>query len=611
MENNLESIILNNLVHNEAFTRKAMPHIKPEYFVGSQRVIYDLILGFISKYNKLPNSNVLEIEFQNSNAISRSDRNEIASAISDMSSHSAAEIDWLVDTTEKWCKDRAVHLAVMEAISIIDGKSKEHAEGAIPEILTKALSVTFDTNVGHDYLENADRRYDFYHRVEDKIEFDIEMFNEITNGGVSRKTLNVILAGCVHPDTLVNIRYVYRNSLSNQIPNPKLVRIADVATLLQNEYEVEVDSPDGWVAVSDYIDKGEWDEYVLSIEDGRVVRVNENHLFETDCGWKYAKDLIGIPSNYLTDTGYQRGLVIKTGAKIPIVDIQVEHENHRYYTNGISSHNTGVGKSLGMCHLAAAALSQGRNVLYITMEMAEERIAERIDANLFDVRIDHLKGLSQTSFSDKVKNIADRTKGKLVIKEYPTASAHVGHFRALLHELKLKKKFSPDLVFIDYLNICASSRIKGLSGGINTYSLIKAIAEELRGLAVEFNVPIWTATQVTRGGFNNSDIEITDTSESFGLPATADLMIAFISTEELEKNNQLMVKQLKNRYNDGNANKRFAVGIDRSKMRLYDIADPTANIMNDNPQSSQSVVAATPFSRGQKDRGKSYTDFKV
>jgi len=464
----LESLILNNLVNNEAYTRKAMPHIKPEYFTGSQRVIYELILDFISKYNKLPNASVLDIEFQKSNAAVRPDRHDILKEIREFSTPQPAEHEWLVDSTEKWCKDRAVHLAVMEAISIIDGKNKDKAEGAIPEILNKALSVTFDTNVGHDYLENADRRFDFYHRVEDKIEFDLDMLNQITNGGVPRKTLNIILAG------------------------------------------------------------------------------------------------------------------------------------------------TGVGKSLGMCHLAAADLSMGRNVLYITMEMAEERIAERIDANLLDVRIDELKNLSQTAFSSKIKNLSERTKGKIVIKEYPTASAHAGHFRALLHELKLKKKFTPDVIYIDYLNICASSRIKGLSGSVNTYSLIKAIAEELRGLAVEFNVPIWSATQVTRGGYNSSDVELTDTSESFGLPATADLMIAFISTEQLEKMNQLMVKQLKNRYNDANTNKRFTVGIDRSKMRLYDVADPTANIMSEE-SSSAAPVANTPFSRGGNNaqRGKSFSDFKV
>lgn len=467
-DHSFESLILNNLINNEAFTRKAMPHIKPEYFAGSDRVIYELILDFIGKYNKLPNAKVLDIEFQKSDLVNRSDRHDILQKIENLNEQQSAEIDWLIDTTEKWCKDRAVHLAVMEAISIIDGKNTDKAEGAIPEILNKALSVTFDTNVGHDYIENADRRFDFYHHTEDKIQFDLDMFNQITNGGIPRKTLNIILAG------------------------------------------------------------------------------------------------------------------------------------------------TGVGKSLGMCHLAAADLSMGRNVLYITMEMAEERIAERIDANLLDVRIDELQNLSKTQFTSKINNLCTKTKGKIVIKEYPTASAHVGHFRALLHELKLKKKFIPDVIYVDYLNICASSRIKGLSGSVNTYSLIKAIAEELRGLAVEFNVPIWSATQVTRGGYNSSDVELTDTSESFGLPATADLMIAFISTEQLENMNQLMVKQLKNRYNDANTNKRFTVGIDRSKMRLYDVSDPTANIMNsENSAASVPNVVATPFSRNKKNGNQQFKDFKV
>jgi replicative DNA helicase len=333
----------------------------------------------------------------------------------------------------------------------------------IPDILSKALSVTFDTNVGHDYLENADGRFDFYHKKEDKIAFDLDMFNVITGGGIPRKTLNIILAG------------------------------------------------------------------------------------------------------------------------------------------------TGCGKSLGMCHMASAALAQGRNVLYITLEMAEEKIAERIDANLFDTRIDQIVNLSKDTFNSKVKKISEKTHGKLIIKEYPTAAAHCGHFRALLNELKLKKNFVPDIIYVDYLNICASSRMKGLSGSINTYSLIKSIAEEIRGLAVEFNVPIWSATQVTRAGFSSSDVEITDTSESFGLPATADLMLAFIRTEQLDKMNQIMVKQLKNRYNDPTANKRFTVGVDLAKMRLYDIADPTANISGES--SAPPPVASTPFSAGTK--AKNFSGFKV
>jgi hypothetical protein len=406
--------------------------------------------------------------------------------------------------------------------------------------------------------------------------------------------------------------------MQNQNTIEKEIKIGEVKSLLENGYKLEVSSPDGWVEISDFVDKGQWDEYVFYC-NGKRISCNENHLFQSTMGWISAIDIFSAQEvtssklHFLCDTGrYEPGTIMKTGKKVPIVDIQVEHNNHRYYTDGISSHNTGVGKSLGMCHLAAADLSMGRNVLYITMEMAEERIAERIDANLLDVRIDELKNLSKTAFTSKIKNLSDRTKGKIVIKEYPTASAHSGHFRALLHELKLKKKFMPDVIYIDYLNICASSRIKGLSGSVNTYSLIKAIAEELRGLAVEFNVPIWSATQVTRGGYNSSDVELTDTSESFGLPATADLMIAFISTEQLEKMNQLMIKQLKNRYNDANTNKRFTVGIDRSKMRLYDVADPTANIMNDDSSSSSAPVAATPFSRGgNAQRGKSFNDFKV
>lgn len=369
--------------------------------------------------------------------------------------------------------------------------------------------------------------------------------------------------------------------MQNNITEEKIISIGDVKELLEKGYKIEVDSPDGWVSVSQFVDKGEWDEYVFSC-NGKNIICNENHLFETTLGWMSAKQLIFIQERNGGDQGmhvlcddknYHPSSIKKTGKRVPIVDIQVEHDNHRYYTDGISSHNTGVGKSLAMCHFGAAYLSQGKNVLYITLEMAEERIAERIDANLFDVPIDQLAVIPKETFDKKVQKIAEKTKGKLIIKEYPTATAHVGHFRALLNELKLKKNFIPDVIFVDYLNICASYRMKGLGGSINTYSFVKAIAEELRGLAVEFNVPIWTATQVNREGFGNTDIDLTNTSESFGLPATADLMIALISTENLEKSNQLMVKQLKNRYNDPTKDKRFLIGVDRPKMRLYDVED--------------------------------------
>lgn len=446
----LQTTILKSLTKNEEFCRKALPHIKAEYFENEFKPVYQLFLDFLTKYNKLPTSKVLEIEFQQSIHVDKPNATDVLNTIRDLDNYEPVQDDWLVESTEKWCKDRAVHLAIMESITIIDGKSQK-GEGMIPEILSKALSVTFDSNVGHDYIESSEQRYDFYHTVEDKMPFDLSKFNEITKGGVPRKTLNIILAG------------------------------------------------------------------------------------------------------------------------------------------------TGVGKSLAMCHFASAALAQGKNVLYITMEMAEERIAERIDANLFDISIGKLDQMPKQLFDVKIKQIKEKTQGKLIVKEYPTASAHTGHFRALLNELKLKKDFIPDVIYIDYLNICASSRMKGLGGSINTYSFVKAIAEEMRGLAVEFNVPIWSATQVTRTGFGNTDVEITDTSESFGLPATADLMIALISTEQLDSMNQIMVKQLKNRYNDPTQNKRFVVGVDRSKMRLYDVEDSAQTLSADPvPESPGNTAAFAP-----------------
>lgn len=366
----------------------------------------------------------------------------------------------------------------------------------------------------------------------------------------------------------------------------KNISISEIETLLNEGYEVEVDSPDGFVPVSMFVDKGEWDEYQLVLSDGRIVRVNENHLFETTDGWVYAKDMHrGKFPSYLvlTDTGWVDGKVTKTGNKIPIVDIQVEHENHRYYTNGVSSHNTGVGKSLFMCHVAAAALMQSKNVLYITMEMAEERIAERIDANLLNMTMDELGTCDRDIYQTRIGKLIKKSAGKLIVKEYPTASGHAGHFKALLEELKTKRNFAPDLIVVDYLNICASSRLKH-GTGVNSYTYVKSIAEELRGLAQEYNVPLLTATQTTRGGYDNTDVDLTDTSESFGLPATADLMFALISTEELENLNQIMVKQLKNRYNDPSYYKRFVIGVDRSRMKLYDVEESAQTNIADSGQ---------------------------
>ena len=422
----IEEITLSKLILNDTYTRKVIPFIKDEYFDSpSHKVLFSTLSEYVNKFETLPEPNALKIEVEKRRDITEEIYREVENFIDNLDRDQYND-DWLIETTEKWCKEKAIYLALMESVKIADGQDKTRTKDAIPSIMSEALGVCFDEHVGHDYIKDSDDRYDFYHKKEEKIPFDIEYLNKITKGGIPNKTLNIALAG------------------------------------------------------------------------------------------------------------------------------------------------TGVGKSLFMCHVASSVLLQGRNVLYITMEMAEEKIAERIDANLLDIPIQQLTSplLTKEKYSSKLLELTKKTQGKLIVKEYPTASAHVGHFKALLNELSMKKGFSPDIIFIDYLNICASSRYKGTI--VNSYTYVKAIAEELRGLAVESNVPIVSATQTTRAGFGSSDPDLTDTSESFGLPATADLMLALISNEEMEEMGQIMIKQLKNRYNDPTMYKRFVVGIDRAKMRLYD-----------------------------------------
>ena len=456
MVDRIENKILSNLIHVEDYMRKVIPFIKDVYFDNvSEKTIFQEILDFINQYDGLPTKSVLTIEVENRKDLSEDMFKECVGII-DSFTDEKVDQTWLVDSTEKWCKERAVYLALMESVKIADGKDEKKNRDAIPSILSEALSVSFDDHIGHDYFADAESRYEFYHLKEDKIKFDLDMFNKITKGGLPRKTLNIALAG------------------------------------------------------------------------------------------------------------------------------------------------TGVGKSLFMCHQAASCLMEGKNVLYITLEMAEERIAERIDANLFNVDIKSIIELPKPMYDTKVEKITKKTHGQLIIKEYPTASAHAGHFRALLNELHLKKSFTPDIIFIDYLNICSSSRYKGTI--VNSYTFVKAIAEELRGLAVEANLPIVSATQTTRSGFGSTDVALTDTSASFGLPATADFMFALISTEELEALNQIMVKQLKNRYNDPTMFKRFVVGIDRSKMKLYNVEDSAQKNIVDSGQDDSEVSEKTT---------RSFAGFKV
>ena len=445
----IETTIISNLIYNEEYCRKVLPFIKTEYFNDNkERVVFEIVCEFVVKYGKMITKEILHIELDNRKDISDSellDTNKIVENINNNSS----DYKWLLDTTEKWCRDRAIYLALMESIHIADDESEKQNRDSIPHILSEALAISFDHNIGHDYIKDFESRFEFYHRDEEKIPFDLEFFNKITKGGLPNKTLNVALAG------------------------------------------------------------------------------------------------------------------------------------------------TGVGKSLFMCHLASSILLQNKNVLYITLEMSEEKIAERIDANLLNVNIQSLMDLSHNDFESKISKLSKKTQGRLIIKEYPTASAHSGHFKSLLNELSLKKSFKPNIIFVDYLNICASSRYKG--SNVNSYTLVKSIAEELRGLAVEFNVPIVSATQTTRSGYGNSDVELTDTSESFGLPATADLMFALITTEELEGLGQIMVKQLKNRYNDPTMNKRFVVGVDRAKMRLYDVDQTAQTEIVDSGQDLQYTKGSSPL----------------
>jgi len=453
----IENTIIQNLVTNEEYTRKVLPFLKPDYFDKThEKIIFDECAKFIVEYDKCPTKEILSIECEKRKDINDDTYKEIVTYLNDIEPTPTSE-DWLIDTTEKWCKERAIYLALVESISIADGHDIKKGVDAIPAILSDALAVGFDNHVGHDYLEDYSERFDFYHRKEDRIQFDLDFFNKITKGGLPNKTLNIALAG------------------------------------------------------------------------------------------------------------------------------------------------TGVGKSLFMCHVASSVLLQGKNVLYITLEMAEEKIAERIDANLLNIPVQQLMDIPRKMFETKVTKLSEKTQGNLIIKEYPTAAAHSGHFKGLLNELSLKKTFKPDIIFIDYLNICASQRYKGSI--VNSYTYVKAIAEELRGLAVETNVPIVSATQTTRSGFGSSDVDLTDTSESFGLPATADLMFALISTEDLESLGQIMVKQLKNRYNDPTIYKRFVVGVDRAKMRLYDCEQKAQDDILDNKKEED-------YNEEKKLPKKSFAEFK-
>ena len=567
MSERIETVILSNLINNEEYCRKTIPFIQSDYFTEhSDQVIFKHIEKFFSQFNKPPTQQILKINIDDGSDIKQSEFDTINETIDELVEQECNQ-EWLFDRTEKFCKDQSLYNAIAESISILDGKNSKFNKEAIPSLLQEALSISFDKTVGHDYQNDAESRYDSYHLKEERIPFGLNILNKITRGGLPPKTLNVVMAGCVHPETIIRVRSTSFGGTGNE------VEIGNIQHLFQY-VPLEVSSPDGWVRVTAFVDKGWWEEYYF-VCGGNEVRCNELHKFETRDGFVFANDLIGKDDiEFLTPDGWKLVTTARrTGVMIPIVDIQVDHPNHRYYTNGISSHNTNVGKSIFLCDTAAKAIKLGKNCLYITLEMAETRVAERIDCNLMETNIDDLYHMRREAFNSRISDIKSKSYGKLIIKEFPTASAHAGHFKALLDELKIKKNFKPDLICLDYLNICACQRLKGNSNA-NSYTIIKSIAEELRGLAVEYNVPILSATQSNRSGSASTDVEMTDTSESFGLPMTVDWMCVLTRTDDLDEIGQIMVKQLKSRYNDVNYYKRFVLGLDISKFTLYDVDTP-------------------------------------
>lgn len=595
----IETAILSHLINNDEYTRKVLPYLKDEYFQNKgEQIVFKIIDDYVRQYNVNPSPQIVSI-LLNETKMAENDKDDTVTIMKSIQEAEQENLEWLIDATENFCKQRAIWNSIMLSAEILNGEAKDKtlSQDAIPGLLEDALSICFDPSIGHDYVEDSSDRFEAYGADIKKIPFDIDMFNKITRNGLVSKSLTIFLAGCIHPDTTVKLKV---GDIEIQEP------IKSVKRRLKEGELVYIDSPDGWVKINKFIQKGQYDEYCLNLDDGRFVRCNGDHLFETTFGWQFAKDLALLDNDFhfLTDSGYVLGFVHKVeDSKIPIVDIEVDHENHRYYANGISSHNTGVGKSMIMCHMAAAALAQSKNVLYITLEMSEEMIAERIDANLFDIDISKIRDTPRDVLANRILSVQKKTQGKLIIKEYPTGTAHAGHFKTLLNELKLKKKFEPDLIFVDYINICSSQRHKGKDSS-GSYQYIKSISEELRALAVEFDLPLISSTQLNRQGFSSSDVSMTDTSESFGLNFTADLAIAAISSEELEKLNQMMFKQLKNRYNDPNYYNKFVVGIDRSRMRLFDCETRASNELVSNRTEEVTASIFQDLTKGSKNFSK-------
>ena len=569
----IESQIINQLIHNPDYGRAVVPHLDPTFFNDQGcRLLFEQIARHSAKFNKLPTHAALGIMIEQLN-VTDDQYQEVESALSEQKDNRIVDTQWLIKTTEDYCKDRAVENALRQSIEILDDDKQEN--GMINDLLSKALGVSFDGSIGHDYFEDAGQRFDFLTQAVSKLPFAQTTLNRVTKGGVEDKTFNLIIAGCVHPDTLVDVRYVY-DDISRTVK--KTMR--EVQQLCQDG-EVDILSPDGYVRIAEFVEKGMYEEYVITTDTQKILRCNADHLVRSPTlGWVTAEELMRLtditetatPAIYIETTdGLELASCRKTGNVIPIVDLVLIDQNHAYYAEGITSHNTNVGKSLILCNFASDYVLQGKNVLYLTMEMSEEKIAQRVDANLIDIDLDEYDKVPKDWFVKQVARVKQRCGGRIRVKEYPNGQAHAGHFRHLIKELELKEGFKTDVLIVDYLNICSSARYK--AGVMAVHTIIGAIGQELRALGQEFSIPVWSATQLNRGGFDNSDPDLTDTSQSFEVNFDADLVWIVSEPEELAELGQYQFRQGKTRYGDKHKPHRFFMGVTKSKMKIYDLEE--------------------------------------
>lgn len=561
----IESQILSRLIYDETYARAILPFLEKDYFSSKEtQNVFDLIQSFETKYDKLPTSAALIIDAE-TKSYDGDEYEHVLDTINNLEKDLVTDRQWLIDKTEEYCKQRALQTAIEKSIVLL-GDDKQ-SPAAIQQLVEDALSVDFSLTVGHDFFDDAEKRYDVLHDKTPRIPFDLDTFNRATKGGLKPKTLNLILAGCVNAKTIVRAKYSYKG-----VPRVKEITVKKAIELMKEGIQLFFDSPAGFVRASEYVEKGVWEEYLIGTESGYVLSCNKDHMVMTPSGWERVEILEKLNSegqHVQTRRGFERANILKTGNMIPVYDFVIDHESHAYFTDGILSHNTNVGKTLMMCHIAAGSVLAGKKVLYITLEISEEEIGARIDANLLNINLDQQEAMPKDWFLKRVEEIKTKCGGQIVVKEYPNGSAHVGHIRHLLKELRLKKGFRPDIIFVDYLTIMASQRYK--HGAVPSHRYMQAIAQELRGLGQTENVPVVSAGQLNREGFGDSDADMTQVAGSWDLTGDVDWLIVVSQPEDMVELNQFLVRQDKSRYANKNHMRKFAIGVDMGKQKLYDL----------------------------------------